>query len=198
MGALETWSLGGQEDCRRCSWGTASHQWRRSLQRTLHTHLCTWNRGDRGQETETFHRGQSRVPGRHGDQLGEPWILDLDLDYCQYWGVPYRQNNSHEDPNSVWKLLLKLRPSQHSQSVSEKRKSKSVQRFSSLWSNDSHYLPRLPGPSVRHPAFTRACFPRLTGICNLVPQSKTLRRETSEHLSTYCFIWTSHICFHYL
>lgn len=27
--------------------------------------------------------------------------LDFDLDYCHYWGIPYRQNNSHEDPNSV-------------------------------------------------------------------------------------------------
>lgn len=223
MGALQTWRLGGQENCRRCCWGTASHQWRSSLQRTLHTHLCTQSRGDRGQESETFHRGQSHMPGRHGDQLGEPRILDLDLDYYQYWGVPYRQNNSHEDPNSVWKLLLKLRPSQHSQSISEKRKSKSIQRFSSLWSSDSHYLPRLPCEAVILTTFhdfqvhqsatqlslghaflgsqglaTWACFPRPTGACDLVPQSKTLRRETSEHPSTYCFIWTSHICFHYL
>ena len=164
MGALETWSLGGQEDCRRCSWGKASRQWRSSLQRTLHTHLCTWRRGGRGQETTTFHRGQSHCLG----DMEIAWE-GLLLDYCQYCGVPYRQNKSHEDPNSVWKLLLKLWPSEHSQSVSEKRKSKSIQTFSSSWSSDSHYLPWLPGLPVRPPAFTRAYFPRLTWICDLVP-----------------------------
>lgn len=119
MGALQTWRLGGQEDCRRCCWGTASHQWRSSLQRTLHTHLCTQSRGDRGQESETFHRGQSHMPGRHGDQLGEPRILDLDLDYYQYWGflidriIPMRililfENScSNSGPHNIPKVSLR-------------------------------------------------------------------------------------------
>lgn len=52
-------------------------------------------RGDRGQETTTLQRPKP-LPGGHGDA----WE-GLLLDNCQYCGVPYRQNKSHEDPNSV-------------------------------------------------------------------------------------------------
>lgn len=57
--------------------------------------------------------------------------LDLDLDYCLYWGIPYRQNNSHEDPDSVQKFLLKLPPSEHFQCLSSE-KSQSLSRDSPL------------------------------------------------------------------
>ena len=55
----------------------------------------------------TVHRRPRNFTGAKATCLGDMEItwenlpLDLGLDYCHYLGIPYRQNNSHEDPNSV-------------------------------------------------------------------------------------------------